>query len=140
LSPFRDIEAVPDLEHYFPVIHGFDARVARIMRAVPGLSARANFRLLSILAILEMSMLKKLVPAVLGALLAASPVLAVTTAAAAPQAAASDTGSMKSDSMKSHHKASKHKKASHHAMKKQKHWKKTKKMKKAKKAKKAPTA
>ena len=32
-------------------------------------------------------MLKKLVPAVLGALLLASPVIAVTTAAAAPQAA-----------------------------------------------------
>jgi hypothetical protein len=70
---------------------------------------------------LEMSMLKKLVPAVLGALLVASPVIGVTTAVAAPQAAAS-TGGMKSDSsmksdsgMKSHKKSMKHKKSSHKA-------------------------
>jgi len=58
-------------------------------------------------------MLKKLVPAVLGALLVASPVIGVTTAVASPQAAAS-TGGMKSDSMKSH-KSMKHKKSSHKA-------------------------
>jgi hypothetical protein len=68
-----------------------------------------------------MSMLKKLLPAVLGALLVASPVIAVTTAAA-QGAMATQTAPMKS-----HHKAAKHKKASHHA----KH---------AKKAKKAPKA
>jgi Ni/Co efflux regulator RcnB len=62
-----------------------------------------------------MSMLKKLLPAILGALLVASPVIAITTAAAAPQAQTS--------TMKSHHKATKHKKASHHA----KHSKKAKK-------------
>jgi hypothetical protein len=76
--------------------------------------------LLSILAILEKSMVKKLVPAVLGALLVASPVIGITTAVAAPQGAAS-TGNMKSDSsMKSHHKAAKHKKshAKHSKMKK----------------------
>jgi hypothetical protein len=54
-------------------------------------------------------MLKKLVPAVLGALLIAGPVLTMTTAAAAPQAQTS--------TMKSHHKAM-HKKSSHHTMKK----------------------
>ena len=58
-------------------------------------------------------MLKKLVPAALGALLVVSPVIGVTTAVAAPQAAAS-TGDMKSDSMKSH-KSMKHKKSSHTA-------------------------
>lgn len=53
-------------------------------------------------------MLKKLVPAVFGALLIAGPVLTVTTATAAPQSTA----------MKSHHKAMKHhKKSSHHMMK-----------------------
>jgi hypothetical protein len=87
------------------------------MRPVPVPKSPGDFTLLSILAILEMSMLKKLVPAVLGALLVASPVIGVTTAVAAPQAAAA-TGSMKSDSsMKSHHKAAK-KKSSHHAKKK----------------------
>jgi hypothetical protein len=70
-----------------------------------------------------MSMLKKLVPAVLGALLMASPVIAVTTASAADQAPAKAA----------HHKAMKHKMAAHHAMMKhhamkkhhvaKKHWK-----------------
>jgi hypothetical protein len=86
------------------------ARVAEIMRAA-GPESPEDSTLLSILAILEMSMLKKLLPAILGALLVASPVIAVTTAAAAPQAASS--GSMKS----THHK-SMHKKSSHHSMKK----------------------
>ena len=61
-------------------------------------------------------MLKKLLPAVLGALLIGSPVIAVTTATAAPQAA-------QTAPMKSHHKATKQKMASHHKMAK-KHWKK----------------
>jgi hypothetical protein len=60
-------------------------------------------------------MLKKLVPAVLGALLIASPVLTVTTAAAAQ----ADQGTAKTAPMKSsHHKMAKHHKASHHMMKK----------------------
>lgn len=53
-------------------------------------------------------MLKKLVPAVLGALLMASPVIAVTTASAAPQPVAKTA----------HHKVVKHKMAVHHVMKK----------------------
>jgi len=53
-------------------------------------------------------MLKKLVPAVLGALLIASPVIGVTTAAAAPQT---------TPAKMAHHKTVKHK-ATHHAMKK----------------------
>jgi Ni/Co efflux regulator RcnB len=73
-------------------------------------------------------MLKTLVPAVLGALLIASPVVAVTTAAAADQA---QTSTMKAHhKAMSHHKAMKHHKASHHMMK----------MKKHAKAKKAPPA
>jgi Ni/Co efflux regulator RcnB len=68
-------------------------------------------------------MLKKLVPAVLGALLVASPVLAVTTAAAADQA---QTSTMKAHHKASHHKAMKHHKmASHHMMKKHAKAKKT---------------
>jgi Spy/CpxP family protein refolding chaperone len=68
-------------------------------------------------------MLKKLVPAVLGALLVASPVLAVTTAAAADQAQPS---TMKAHHKASHHKAMKHHKmASHHMMKKHAKAKKT---------------
>jgi len=62
-------------------------------------------------------MLKKLVPAVLGALLMASPVIAVTTASAAAQ----------TTQVKAHHKVVKHKMAAHHVMKKhhvvKKHWK-----------------
>jgi hypothetical protein len=65
---------------------------------------------------LEISMLKKLVPAILGALLIAGPVLTVTTAAAAQA---------QTSTMKSHHKVTKkkttkawHKKSSHHMMKK----------------------
>ncbi|MGH8294151.1 MAG: hypothetical protein ACRETZ_01405 [Steroidobacteraceae bacterium] len=61
-------------------------------------------------------MLKKLVPAVLGALLIASPVIAVTTASAAAQATP----------MKTHHKVVKHKMAAHHTMKHhvvKHHWK-----------------
>jgi len=63
-------------------------------------------------------MLKKLVPAVLGAMLMASPVIAVTTASAADQPPAKAAP----------HKAMKHKMAAHHAMKKhhvmkKKHWK-----------------
>lgn len=65
-------------------------------------------------------MLKKLVPAVLGALLLASPIIGVTTAAAADQPAAKTA----------HHKVVKHKMAAHHVMKKhhvvKKHWKKKK--------------
>jgi hypothetical protein len=64
-----------------------------------------------------MSMLKKLVPAALGALLLASPVIAVTTASAATQP----------ETKMAHHKVVKHKMAAHHAMKKhhvmKKHWK-----------------
>jgi len=68
-------------------------------------------------------MLKKLVPAMLGALLIASPVLVVATAAAADQA---QTSTMKAHhkamahhKTMSHHKAMKHHKtASHHMMKK----------------------
>jgi Ni/Co efflux regulator RcnB len=68
-------------------------------------------------------MLKKLVPAVLGALLVASPVLAVTTAAAADQA---QTSTMKAHHKASHKKAMKHHKmASHHMMKKHAKAKKT---------------
>lgn len=62
-------------------------------------------------------MLKKLLPAIFGALLIASPVIAVTTAAAA------DAPQAQTSTMKSHHKAAKHHKASHHA----KHSKKAKK-------------
>ncbi len=55
-------------------------------------------------------MLKKLVPAVLGAMLIASPVIGVTAAAAAPQTTPAKTV---------HHKAAaKHKTAAHHATKK----------------------
>jgi hypothetical protein len=68
-------------------------------------------------------MLKKLVPAVLGALLMASPVIAVTTASAAPVAKTAK------------HKVVKHKMAAHHMMKKhhvmKKHWVKKKAPKKA---------
>jgi hypothetical protein len=81
------------------------------MRPVPAPEARATQKLLlSILAILEMSMLKKLVPAILGAMLIASPVIGVTTATAA--AAQTTPAKM------AHHKAVKHKAAAHHAMKK----------------------
>jgi hypothetical protein len=68
-------------------------------------------------------MLKKLVPAMLGALLIASPVLMVTTAAAADQAQTSTMKAhhkaMSHHKTMSHHKAmSHHKMASHHMMKK----------------------
>jgi len=82
------------------------------MRAVPAPEARpTRNQLLSILVyFLEMSMLKKLVPAVFGAMLIASPVIGVTTAAAAaPQAAATAPAAPA--------KAEHHKAAKHHAMK-----------------------
>ena len=70
-------------------------------------------------------MLKKLVPAVLGALLMASPVIAVTTASAAAQPVAKTA----------HHKVVKHKMAAHHVTTKhhvmKKHWTKKKAPKKA---------
>jgi hypothetical protein len=81
-----------------------------------------------------MSMLKKLVPGVLGALLIASPVLTVTTAAAADQAATTQTAPMKSE-MKSHHKAMKHHMAVKHHKAVKHHMKKH-----SKKAKKTPPA
>ena len=69
-------------------------------------------------------MLKKLVPAMLGALLMASPVIAVTAASAAPQPVAKTTK----------HKVVRHKMAAHHAMTKhhvmRRHWTKKKAVKK----------
>ncbi|MGA7540457.1 MAG: hypothetical protein WBW93_17000 [Steroidobacteraceae bacterium] len=58
-------------------------------------------------------MLKKLVPAMLGALLIASPVLMVTTAAAADQA---QTSTMKPEHKAMSHKAMSHKAMKHHKM------------------------
>ncbi len=62
-------------------------------------------------------MLKKLVPAVLGAMLIASPVIGVATAAAAPQATPPAKVVNHKAAVK-HKVAAKHKAAAHHAMKK----------------------